>query len=104
MLGLATGKLNLGLYIEALQGLSASMKLGLLGTVAHRNLSFIRFEDQRKKFLVCVFETRPTNVGNFHLQNGNKTWVRLGALYLQSRDSGMSSRADGKCLLQQELH
>ena len=36
------------------------MKLSLSGTVASRNLSFRRFEDQGKTFQGCVFETRPT--------------------------------------------
>ena len=45
----AARTLKLGLYIGAQKGLSANIKLGLPGTVAHRNLSFRRFEDQRKK-------------------------------------------------------
>ena len=40
--------LKLGLHIEARKGLSANMKLGLPGMVAHRSLSFRCFEDQRK--------------------------------------------------------
>ena len=46
----AARTLKLGLFIEARKGISSSMKLGLPGTVSHRNLSFRRFEDQRKKF------------------------------------------------------
>ena len=43
-----------------------------------------------------MFETRPTNMGNFRLQSKNKTWVRLGASHLKSHDSGMSSYVDSE--------
>ena len=86
--------LKLELYIGAQKGLSTKMKLGLLGKVAHRNLSFRRFEKQRKKISRMHVRDTTTDLGNFCLQNGNKTWVRLGASHLQYRDSGMASRAD----------
>ena len=50
VLASAARKLKLGLYTGARKALSANMKLGLPGTVAHRNLSFMHFEDQRKKY------------------------------------------------------
>ena len=43
-----------------------------------------------------MFETHPTNMRNFRLQNGMKTWVRLGASHLSSRDIGMSSQEDSE--------
>ena len=46
----AAHTLKLGLYIGARMGLSANMNLGLPCTVAYRNLSFRRFEDQCKKY------------------------------------------------------
>ena len=58
------------------------MKLGLPGTVALRNLSFRHFEDHRKYFRWCVFETRLTNVEIFRLKNEKNTWVRVGASHL----------------------
>ena len=54
MLASAAHTLKLGLYIEARKGLSTKMKLGLPHTVAHRNLSFRRFEDQCKKYFEDV--------------------------------------------------
>ena len=45
MFASAARTLKLRLYIEAQKGLSTNMKLGLPGTVAHRNLSFRCFED-----------------------------------------------------------
>ena len=50
VLASAAPTLKLGLYIGARKGLSANMKLSLPGTMAHRNLSFKRFEDQRKEY------------------------------------------------------
>ena len=45
----AAHTLKLALYIGARKGLSTNMKLGLPSTSAQRNLSFMRFEDQRTK-------------------------------------------------------
>ena len=47
VLASAARTLKVGLYIEARKCLSANMKLGLPGMLAHRNLSFRLFEDQR---------------------------------------------------------
>ena len=49
VLASAARTLKLVLYLGAQKGLGANLKLGLPGTVAHSNLSFRRFENQRKK-------------------------------------------------------
>ena len=62
VLASAARTLKLGLYIEAPKVLSASMKLSLPGTVAHRKLSFRRLKNQLNKNFEdgCLRPARPT--------------------------------------------
>ena len=58
MLALALCTLKLRLDRGAQKNLSSNMKLSLQGTVAHRNLSFRRFEDECKENFENAF-SRP---------------------------------------------
>ena len=93
MLVSAAHTLKSGLYIEARECLSVSMKLCLPGMVAHRSLSFRRFEDQRKKYFdnACSRSARPTwKISVFRTE----TKLRSGSVHHTCHPMTLECRAE----------